>query len=511
MSRLGRLLILVLAAGIMSACSGPTLKVEPIAISENPSAKIFELEETLAGGRAEQINVLAPTWFSKAEGYLDKARYGLAYNDSVSSILQNVAYGYAHFNKAKEYAEIARSTIPEAIKARELANAAGAAAFGLDYERVEDQFVNLTTDIEEDNLSRAEKNEDRVAQAFADLELRAIKEKTLGEVRSLLAEAEANDAEEVTPKILAMAQKALSDADQFITEQRYEREKMQEKANFALFQAQRISQIRALSDKVSSMAPEDIALWSEARMHQITEQLGARDLRNESTELQLQNITQSIISLQDDNKYLKEIRQQDATEYTAKIDQLKAEIEDQRKQLAALEGKSKEVQRERELIAMQEKDTKARLEAERRFQQLFNEVQGMFARDQAEVYKQADNLVIRLKAMRFPIGKDLIMPENYQLLSIVRNAIRAFGEPDVVIEGHTDSTGSAAVNALLSKKRAEAVRQYFIANGTLNEDQVTSIGYGSERPLAPNDTPEGRAINRRIDVVIKAGKPAEDK
>ena len=135
----------------------------------------------------------------------------------------------------------------------------------------------------------------------------------------------------------------------------------------------------------------------------------------------------------------------------------------------------------------------------------------MFARDQAEVYKQADNLVIRLKAMRFPIGKDLIMPENYQLLSIVRNAIRAFGEPDVVIEGHTDSTGSAAVNALLSKKRAEAVRQYFIANGTLNEDQVTSIGYGSERPLAPNDTPEGRAINRRIDVVIKAGKPAEDK
>lgn len=123
--------------------------------------------------------------------------------------------------------------------------------------------------------------------------------------------------------------------------------------------------------------------------------------------------------------------------------------------------------------------------------------------DQAEVYKQSDNLVIRLKAMQFPVGKDLIMPNNYALLSTVRNAIHTFGEPLVVIEGHTDSTGSVAVNAKLSKDRAEAVRQYFIANGTLAENEVTAIGYGPERPLATNDTPEGRAINRRIDVIIK--------
>lgn len=509
MPNLRHLLILLLVIFTFAGCSTSTLKVEPIEMTENPSAKIFELEEALTGGRAEQINVLSPTWYTKAERYLDKARYGLANNGSISGILTNVAYGHANFKKSQEYADVARETIPNVIKARDLANAAGAAVYTLDYQGLENEFISLTIDIENDHLARAKKNESRVAQKYADLELRAIKEKTLGEVRKLIAKAERHGADDSTPTILAIAQKALSDADQFITEQRYDRERMQEKANEALFQAQRVGQIMTLSNKLSSMTPETLALWSEARLQQITNHLGARDLRNETTDLQLENIIQSIISLLDDNKSLKSLRQNETDTYTSKLEELQTTIDQQRKQIAALEGDSKKVQKEREAIAIKEKEAKARLEAERLFQQMFVEVQSMFAANQAEVYKQADNLVIRLKAMQFPIGKDLIMPENYSLLSQVRQAIRTFGAPVVVIEGHTDSTGSAAINEQLSQKRAEAVRQYFIANGTLVKEQVTAIGYGSERPLSPNDTPGGRAVNRRIDVVIKAEKRTE--
>ncbi|MFK5925332.1 MAG: OmpA family protein [Desulfuromusa sp.] len=488
----------------LTSCSGPALKVAPVAISDNPSSKIFELEETLAEGRTQQIHVLSPTWYAKADDYLDKARYGLANNDSVTGILQNVAYGHAHFDKAKEYALIAKSAISQAINARELANAAGAASFGDDYQRMEDSFIALTADIENNNLARAEKNETKVAKGFADLELRAIKENTLGEVRNLLASNINKGAKKLAPKTLQETQKALVDADQFITQQRYEREEMQGKANAALFQAQRLGQIMAVSNALKMMSPEDISLLHESRLHQVTRKLGGRDLRNETTDLQLQSILGSVVSLQDDNQYLKEKWQQEKLEFEAKLTEKQGEIDSQRQQIATLEGKSKDAQRERELIVLQEKETKAHLEAERRFQQLFNEVQGMFAQDQAEVYKQAKNLVIRLKAMQFPVGKDLIMPDNYALLSQVRNAIRTFGEPDVVIEGHTDNTGSTAINAQLSQNRAEAVRQYFIANGTLEEKKLTAIGYGSERPLAANDTTEGRAINRRIDVIIKA-------
>ncbi|MDX2494413.1 MAG: OmpA family protein [Desulfuromusa sp.] len=489
---LKKLIFTLFSIIILAGCATTDLKVAPVAISDNPSSKIFQLEETLAEGRTQQIHVLSPTWYAKADGYLDKARYGLANNDSVAGVLQNVAYGHASFDKAKEYALIAQSAISHAIKARELANAAGAASLGDDYQKSEYEFTALTADIENNNLARAEKNESKVAQGFADLELRAIKENTLGEVRTLLATNIENGAKRLAPKTLQETQDALADADQFITQQRYERVEMQNKANAALFQAQRLGQIMAMSNSLKTMLPEDISLRHESQLQQITSKLGGRDFRNETDDLQLQNILESVISLQNDNQYLKE-----------KLQQGKVEIDLQKQQIVALEGQSKNAQREQELIALQERETKARLEAERHFQQLFNEVQSMFAQDQAEVYKQAKNLVIRLKAIQFPIGKDLIMPDNYALLSQVRNAIRTFGEPDVVIEGHTDNTGSSAINAQLSQNRAEAVRQYFIANGTLDGQKLTAIGYGSERPLAANDTTEGRAINRRIDVIIK--------
>jgi OOP family OmpA-OmpF porin len=143
-----------------------------------------------------------------------------------------------------------------------------------------------------------------------------------------------------------------------------------------------------------------------------------------------------------------------------------------------------------------------RLSAEKRFNERYTQVQGYFSADQAEVYKQANQLVIRLKAIQFPVGRADIDPDNYPLLSTVQDAILAFGQPRVAVEGHTDSTGTEAMNQELSQMRAEAVRQYLIENGTLSADKITAAGYGSTRPLASNATRAGRAVNRRIDVVI---------
>jgi outer membrane protein OmpA-like peptidoglycan-associated protein len=88
------------------------------------------------------------------------------------------------------------------------------------------------------------------------------------------------------------------------------------------------------------------------------------------------------------------------------------------------------------------------------------------------------------------------------LLSKVQLAIRTLGEPDVIIGGHTDSTGSEELNEHLSQQRADAVRRYFVANGTLPYEKIIAVGYGSMRPLASNTSESGRAMNRRIDVII---------
>jgi len=146
-----------------------------------------------------------------------------------------------------------------------------------------------------------------------------------------------------------------------------------------------------------------------------------------------------------------------------------------------------------------------KLDAEKRFNSLYVEMQNLFDKDEAEVYRKGSQLVIRLKEMRFPVGKAVIMPENYPLLSKVQRAIRTFANPTIVIEGHTDSTGPDTLNDFLSQQRSDAVREYFLANNAVAGESILAVGYGSKNPLASNETVEGRAMNRRIDVLITPG------
>jgi outer membrane protein OmpA-like peptidoglycan-associated protein len=69
------------------------------------------------------------------------------------------------------------------------------------------------------------------------------------------------------------------------------------------------------------------------------------------------------------------------------------------------------------------------------------------------------------------------------------------------VEGHTDSTGTDATNQKLSLERATAVKTFLKTQG-VDEARITATGIGSERPVAPNATPEGRAKNRRVEIVI---------
>jgi len=76
------------------------------------------------------------------------------------------------------------------------------------------------------------------------------------------------------------------------------------------------------------------------------------------------------------------------------------------------------------------------------------------------------------------------------------------GDVDLVISGHTDSTGAAAYNKQLSQSRAESVRAYMISQGCA-AGKLTAIGYGEENPIADNATKAGRAENRRVELIVK--------
>jgi len=511
--------VLLAVVTLLGGCAGPgKLKVEPIATTESPAEQVNLLENDIGTARKDRVNVLSPTWFARAETSLGEAKKGLARGEPLSGILQDVAYGRAGLKRAKEMTEVAKPAIPDAIRARELARAAGATNFGKDYAGVEESFLDLTKAIENNDLDWARRNQGKVAGAFDQLELRAIKEQTLGEVRNLIGQAEKESARKLAPETLEGAKRKLGEADAFISGQRYQKENVQANAAEAVFHARRLVQVTRQSEKIRTMQPEQTALWMEGILSRITGKLSVSDMRSEPIDLQVENILGSIDGLQKDQQFLAgkvrsqhaelEARKRELTDLQVSTQKRLATLDEaarrkiaaldeaSRKQIAALEGETERVRAEKE-----------RLAAEREFQLKYNDVRAFFAPNEAEVYKEGNRLVIRLREIRFPVGKEVILPDNYGLLTKVQRAIRTFGEPDVTVEGHTDSTGTKALNEHLSQKRAEAVRAYFVANGTLPEERISSVGYGSSKPLASNDTEEGRAINRRIDVVIMPRAP----
>jgi outer membrane protein OmpA-like peptidoglycan-associated protein len=104
-----------------------------------------------------------------------------------------------------------------------------------------------------------------------------------------------------------------------------------------------------------------------------------------------------------------------------------------------------------------------------------------------------------LEGVNFETGKSTLTPESETILNGVAESLVANDSIKVQVAGHTDNTGSAAVNARLSKARAESVRQYLIDHGVAAE-RLTARGYGPSKPIASNKTAEGRAQNRRVEL-----------
>lgn len=101
----------------------------------------------------------------------------------------------------------------------------------------------------------------------------------------------------------------------------------------------------------------------------------------------------------------------------------------------------------------------------------------------------------------FATGQSTLLPIAQQRLDQVARALIDQGARHLVVEGHTDSRGSPASNQQLSLERAQAVRTYLISRG-IPQGQIEASGLGPSRPIAPNETPEGRANNRRVEIVV---------
>ena len=152
---------------------------------------------------------------------------------------------------------------------------------------------------------------------------------------------------------------------------------------------------------------------------------------------------------------------------------------------------------EKELAAEKER----RADAEKRAAQAAADL----ARIGAVKQDERGTVITLSGSVLFASNKFELLPAAQVKLGQVAEALLA-GDPGAtfVVEGHTDSQGKAATNQTLSVNRANSVREYLVGHG-IAADRITSAGFGPDRTIADNKTAEGRANNRRVEIVVKAG------
>jgi outer membrane protein OmpA-like peptidoglycan-associated protein len=139
----------------------------------------------------------------------------------------------------------------------------------------------------------------------------------------------------------------------------------------------------------------------------------------------------------------------------------------------------------------------ARVDAEKKAQDAMDALAKSLA-----VKSEARGTVITLAGgLVFATGRSVILPGAQAQLNQVADALKTQAEHHFSVEGHTDNQGSDRINDELSLKRANAVREYLVVRGVA-PGAISATGFGSTRPVGVNKTPEGRAMNRRVEIIV---------
>ncbi len=185
----------------------------------------------------------------------------------------------------------------------------------------------------------------------------------------------------------------------------------------------------------------------------------------------------------------------------AEQSRMRADEDNQRRtgeQLAQTRGALQQSQQNQAMTSQQlAAERQRRMEAERQAQAAMTSL-----REVAAVREESRGTIITLSGqVLFAPGESTLLPIAAQRLTQVAQALRDQGARHLRVEGFTDSRGSPAGNQRLSQARAEAVRDYLVNQGVPTA-QVDAQGYGPDRPIADNRSAEGRANNRRVEIVV---------
>ena len=426
-----------------------SISAPPLPKGANPTEEIDKLRAAEQAAFGEQVDVLSPTHFSEAQKALTDAEKSRDAGDKPETILKLVAEGHAYLKKATDTAAISRSSLGEAVEKRAEALKVDAAKFAKkSFDDLDKELKKATRKIEDNDTSSATKNRDSLVKGYQKVKVEAIKEAELGQAIKDIEKAQKEEAKKYVPHTLTETIVIFKEANAAIDKNPDDPAQWKPKAEGARSASSRLLQFTRDGKAIGGRNPEAVLLQREADQKKIAEK-------------------------------------------NAALGQMKKEGEEKQSTIAGLEAEKKQ------------------LTTKQKFDELFDKAHKAFSAAEADVFRQGDKLILRLKGLEFVKGSGEIESKNYEVLNKVGEVVKSFGKSHVTVEGHTDSMGGATTNQKLSEKRATAVAKYLRVNSGIPEESVKAIGYGYQKPIATNKTAAGRAQNRRVDVVVEPERESE--
>ncbi len=480
---------LIMMVTTMVGCASQPQLTHDQALSQNP--QVANLNTALLQARDNGAELLAPESYTEARRLLDRAMSAAQSNNNPDA--QTAAnQGLKLIPRLNRDTENSRQVLSEVLQVRDRAYAAGVSSLkSVTIAELDNDLKNTAALIEAGNIEKAKQRRPKLIADYSQLELEALKQGTADLARTVIASAKQQGADKHAPKTLAQAEEELALAVSILDADRTQTDKADIHAKKASWLAEKSA---AITETIKDFdrrdyTLEDIVLSHQQQLETINEPLGGQlpfNEPNDSVVLGLRNSVASVVNERNlTREQLQKSKQQAQGQLKATEEQLKATEEKYQKKLA-----------------MTEKERQSQQQKEREDKLKFERVQAMFNEDEANVYRQRENVLISAHGFQFPIGQSEIQTGNFPLMNKIILAIQMFPGARIEVSGHTDATGNDTTNQLLSDARAGKVAKFLIEVGGIKPANITSRGFGESRPVATNETPKGRAENRRVEIKI---------
>lgn len=434
---------------------------------------------------AAEAALLAPGAYGQGIAALERARRDYQGGAKEAAVTSRLDLALQNLQLAARNAGEARRAFEGPLAKREAArNAEAFRLAGPAWVKAETQLGSAAQRLEKGDAEGALKRAAEAGQLYDAAELQAIKAALLTEARTLVAGLGPAATDRLAPKTTAHARALLGQAEAALDADRSRTDAARELAAAAIAESRHALALAAYlgAAREGETTPEDLVLAWESGLGRAAAAAGASaDLSKGPLQA-----TDGVV---------------------AAVAAQAGELGQRNRQVAALEDEIHELDSRLEGASSEARTLNERLQERERVRLQFEQVEKAFPPDQAVVFRQGEDIIVRVQGLAFAPGSAKLADAD-PVMERLRDVVSAYPRALFAIEGHTDSSGDSGANQRLSQARADAVRTYMIERLQVPAGRVTAIGYGDSRPIAKNESAEGRRMNRRIDLVISPREQA---